>query len=1774
MFAFLATLCGAGGGLVWGQLIIQPNLSNVNNDFGAGESVTITNGAITTPGIGVIAPGSAGRVTIGGQGALNQVIHVYNGDGSVGDFVQVLRVPRDSGSLFLGGLTYNLPDRFANWTSEHGNSLVYANHFNEIPDDYFQIASGKGPGYPNAIAFKIDRSNHAEYYRGVWTDPHGQPCRINDHDDRSLITASMSGNLLTVKYHGMSLISDFPLSNSPTSPVNYYTTTADGSYTRTVGGHGPMTFNTDGGVKLVQFKSYPILNGQQIAISEAGKDSTNDVPTGGPWYIDNYVRPTTVAFGGSSTLDLITLDTIGWTYRVDTASVREISDYSGLNRNTGECVSGKFRAYAFNGGWDSFTRIGMTRPDAAIQLLGGSSVCVAGNVQDKTGNLDTKASDDADKAKTQALIVWPRYNRATLRTGGNFKANMAHLSPDSSDLVNVHFSAADFPDPAQNIYLYSGTAPTNVGTNMITYTSMQVPFHNKSSFVTATATRSPYTRTTGSVFGVFGDYNHDGLMADIHTDTVNTDFNGRNPGVIEVGYRTANKSRFHVYSNGMLKNFEGCGVTDNFPMQFGTSVGGTPEFNITTGDSLYIVNFGNNATSPTPGRASLEFYAGAVGGLGRALQGNGAGALHVQALNNVELNADDEWSNANGTEGGNNVYILSDAGNIVTQDLTLRMENTQTAPGFGRLNLLAAGETHRPGASPLGSSRRSLNGNLYINGHINLSHSQDYTPPAVGPSTQSNFIARNNIRTYKFELSRSNNWDTTNFIAKEGDLYLGYSAGSLIYDGLIRRANYTQSADFGLSYDNEGPGGSLNLLAGFDDAHPQMTKTERSEGGNIYFTQIKIAGMDSLVSTIAIPYSSEYISCKAGGNELHKRAGESMMRYEHSGIIGGRGRGGKETAAGWAAYAGQLDNPGSLEVLNNPVPITPQPYSLKHISSVLTVDAGRRGNIILNQGVELAGGPVIFRTREGDIDVRGYSHLSEVGGGVLFLAQVENLADLSKVDVCGCNEMQNNVYIQDLNMGRVGNTEGFFFGADNNIKLNYGGLPNQGTRNDPFLSTDYAEDANGHPLKKGSGYIDSNGAFGYHCDLDPSENKANNLRFDFTRFWADGWHPIQIGGVAAVASDRIDVYKKLTYMGGNGQGLGRVPTSDGTLHGENVSGYGLFFKTQANKGNWTHNRLLETPECPTFCEPSDCNNGKGTAFLHNTARMTFHDELNIQAHGQRVLLESPVIEVFGKLTLNTEDSRRDRTEIVIRTDSLICHDGMEITGDDRVRFESWTSAAGGEPVIKLGYSRHAAPTAEYATDELLCRECVSHYKGKVYASNETPLDTTAIRFSPSTKAERKPMMVIDHTVFTFLTDSFDHVKGGEVIDAKYVVDTLKTRHQVEFFTDANVGHSGHLELISEEQTQSKDYAGMYARHLHLEPIGACGNRSSELWIPDLALNVITGSTLGGFGTLYADGHVENGGHLNAGFTSLRLRGQCYEQRAGTLTMKDLRLDAGAQLHFSLGSTIGLNGEFSDAIDVDRLTIYGSVDVNVEVRACERIEKRCYPLIYYKSVTPNSLNNLKLHPRRIKIQGEEVPIALNITSDGVVYLCVGGDIDPIPTHTVTMPEVPGVTTVPAAGIWPLTTRKNFRFTAVYSGSKPLVVRTNRPRRDQDTLSTTPGIRSLIANKQNEEFEIIPGIKNTLGQYEYIVPRVQQELTLRFGPDVVANEEILPSGAAIWSYGERLYIRTEHTDVASIYAISGRLVKRIDLSAGDTSIPLSRGAYIVTLQDGSTHKVIVK
>ena len=1341
---------------------------------------------------------------------------------------------------------------------------------------------------------------------------------------------------------------------------------------------------------------------------------------------------------------------------------------------------------------------------------------------------------------------------------------MVRLDKDSVDTRNVLYGQAQFPIANNdNILLKStsGDFQDFAGLpSMVEYPNYTIPFHN---YRAVTATQKPYNRTEGAVFGVHGDYLFAPTMAEIHTDTVPAattsptlaDFKNHNMGVIEVGPRTANKSHFHVYGKGMLKNFESCnGPSANFAMQFGDQrgtihYGGTPVFKINTNDTLYIVNFGNNGTN-TCG-AKLQFHTTSVDSIAEAF-GNGAtglGALQIQALNNVEFNADGTWDAAAGNK--NNIYVLSDAGNIVAQKLTIKNDNSGTEPAHGLINFMTAGKTDIGGACTPPGTRNKDNGNIYLNDEFKIERAQT-------ASTQTNFIARNNIRTAKFTSTHLNE-DTTNIISRDGDIYLGYSAGSSVYntsDTYGPSSTSGNANDFKYDASSSSKDGQLNIMAGWDDSKPVMTGTEGMEGGNVYFTRIITDLKDAQKhnTTIAIPYSSEYI-CDVR-EDLYKRAGESMVKYEHSGIIGGLGRCGEETTAGWAKYAGELDNPGTLAALNS-MAVNDRSLKYKGNEGNLILDAGKRGNIILNKGAQIEfqdkTGNATFRTRAGDIDMRDVFDAETMKGSLLFLAQLEDLGKLSDIGVCGCDEMRNNVYLQDFKYTATGNSGSVFVGADNNIKLNYGGLTNIGTRQDPFLSTDYETYPNGAVKKIGRGYkgVDAGCGLNYHCDLNGDENKARDLELNFSG-------SVTSGGFAAVASDMIDVYKNLIYHGGTGSGLSTVPET-GTLHGEDVAGYGLFMKTQANKHNWTDNILLQAPKCPTTCSPTGCGESgrPATGFLHNTVRMTFHSDARFYAENQHVHLESPVIETFGVLELNAEDNAGAKAMITIKTDSLICHDSLIRKGTGKVQLTTWSGLPKDQPIIKLGYSGKAAPFYEYAYDDggtqKICRECVTHYKGKVYAPGETPLDTMFVKFGPDTEWERQNVMVIDHTVLSFLTDSFDHVKGGDVLHARYFVDTTKIRNQVEFWTDPKHEREGHLELISEEQMGSKDYAGLYTRHLHLEPIGACGRPTSELWLPGLALDVITTSTFGGFGIQYTDVHVENGANLNPGFTSLRLRGQCYEQVCGTLTMKDLRLDGGSELHFSVGTTKGLNGEYSDAIDVDRLTTYGPVNVNIEIRPCEKMQKRCYPIMYYKSVTPNSLNNLKLNPRKVKIDGEEYPLSLNVSTDGIVYVCVGDAVTPGLTHTVTMPETAGVKTTPSKGIWSRPTRSSFSFTATYSGNKPLVVRTNR----------------LVNGQQ----EILGGVKNANGEYEYIVPSVQQEVTLTFGPDVVANE-LLTAGTAVWSHGEKIYIRVERADIASIYSVAGQLVKRVDLPEGDTSIPMSRGAYVITLKDGSVHKVIVK
>ncbi|WP_155642527.1 hypothetical protein [Tannerella forsythia] len=1056
----------------------------------------------------------------------------------------------------------------------------------------------------------------------------------------------------------------------------------------------------------------------------------------------------------------------------------------------------------------------------------------------------------------------------------------------------------------------------------------------------------------------------------------------------------------------------------------------------------------------------------------------------------------------------------------------------------------AAGLTangHKSNGGSPDNARFIHDGHIYSNDSLKITRTND-------EDGKTGIYADYHIRTAMVNIldSSAMNKNNTAIESHLGDIWLGYSVSpypcptpgqtTLGYD--INRFIYKNLG----STNNQ----SLLIRAGYQD----QSNTTRYGGGNIYVAQMKneLTTGGTTDTEISIPFSNEYLCGSTWSPDfLYNRKDSSMMMYEHAGIIFGLGRCGEDK---------NIDKYAPAQNLASGNKVTKTSLIYRGNKGNLKVDAGTRGNIILNKGGLINfqdpqnTGNVTFRTRFGDIDMRDPFNADSIAGSLLFLAQTENLSDLSKVGYCGCEEERNNVYLQDFQYKAHGASGSIFVGADNNIKLNYGGLQNKGTRYDPFLSTDYLACPDSSVAKIGSGYQRGGGCGPmYHCDMHDSVNQARNL---ILNFYQDSTNTdITSGGFAAVASDYIDVYKSLIYKGGNGSGMSAVPGA-GTLHGESVAGYGLYMKTQANKNNWNTNIFKNYPKCPMGCSGFECNGG----FLHMISRMTFHADARIYAHNQRVYLGSPVIESFGPMVLNTDSMSGGRTEIVIQTDSLILHDSLVVKGK-KLRYRSWSGLKNDRPIIKFGYMRRTPPFTEYTknvcgADLDVCEPCHDYIRGSKDPVHM--LDTITIKFEEGAYLERLNSVVFDHTVLTFLTDSFDHVQGPPVEHARIYVDTLRVRNQVDLYADAKHERDAHFELISEEQMSSKKYAGVYTRHYHMEPVGACGRNYSELWLSDdLALDVITTSTFGGFGYQHSDVHVENMAHLNPGFTSLRLRGQCYEQKCGTLKMKDLRLDGGAQLHFSVGTTEGINKEYSDAINVERLTTYGTIDVNIEIRPCERMQNRCYPIIYYQSVTPGSLNNLKLVPSSIKIDGEIVPLALDVSQEGVVYLCVGNAVLPKINYSVTIPSVTGVTTTPPAGIAYTPARSNFEFKAKYSFEKPFVVRTDRK----------------IDGKTEE---ILEGKKNANGEYEYVIPQVTQHIVLKFGPDHVANMSI--EGTAVWSHGETIYIRVERKDIASIYSVAGQLVRRIELSEGDTSVPMQRGVYVVTLKDGTVHKVIVK
>lgn len=71
----------------------------------------------------------------------------------------------------------------------------------------------------------------------------------------------------------------------------------------------------------------------------------------------------------------------------------------------------------------------------------------------------------------------------------------------------------------------------------------------------------------------------------------------------------------------------------------------------------------------------------------------------------------------------------------------------------------------------------------------------------------------------------------------------------------------------------------------------------------------------------------------------------------------------------------------------------------------------------------------------------------------------------------------------------------------------------------------------------------------------------------------------------------------------------------------------------------------------------------------------------------------------------------------------------------------------------------------------------------------------------------------------------------------------------------------------------------------------------------------------------------------------------------------------------------------------------------------------------------------------------------------------------------------------------------------------------------------------------------------------------------------QDDPLSEDYTVWAADGSIYIKTNKAVEVNIYTITGQLSKRMKVTVGETSVPMTRGLYIVRI-DNITRKVIVK
>ncbi len=878
-------------------------------------------------------------------------------------------------------------------------------------------------------------------------------------------------------------------------------------------------------------------------------------------------------------------------------------------------------------------------------------------------------------------------------------------------------------------------------------------------------------------------------------------------------------------------------------------------------------------------------------------------------------------------------------------------------------------------------------------------------------------------------------------------------------------------------------------------------------------------------------------------------------------------------------------------------------------------------------------GNAVFRTREGFIDTYDAFTVDSMRGNLLKYAAMDNRTQ-------GAQNNWGDVSERDFSYTPVKESGSVFFGADDNIMLNYGNsnfsYNNYGTTaegmgypggydveasipamfgSDPRGSLNTYEDFNPYYSTSYEGYIDNlraatfdvnvdgymfyrhrnyrrnrdshflyRGCVGADCsgitgDCHTTSNGARDIELNFYEDIAGA--KVQSGGFASVASNYIDVFTKFTYYGGEGSAMGAVPGM-GSLHGESVSGYGLYMKSQFNGTgrNYPEERRATCEDCGVLS--SFPMGGGSSRSIPEMTYIGFHDDARIHTHRQKSLLEAPVVEFFGHAELDTETNKGGRTNITLKADSLIFHDSVIFAGRaielqpfttdatqrandmrygvindkgaNRANYSFYGPAIAmedrGLPVLELGYQRcNEPPSSPNASPN------VRSEAGK----ERTPMvgGDIIVAFKHGYSMPMFNTVVANHARISFISDSLDGMPGGEYVDAFIRTDLLRIRNKVEFYTDPSAPKDRQGKFVLSTPIQMDDQMvdpGMYMRHLHTEP-------GSELSLDgEETLMIIPTTVVGGYGNIHENVMVKPDGILAPGYASL-MEGDCqtpYKQ--GKLTIHNLQMEQDAILRISIGNRNCTDGRGSciqtDTIEIQDTVFTEGIIPVVVLPEMETIEPGCYLFMVYgdsMGISSEYVRNFQLAKKR---HGENY-LTLSFTERGKVYLCVTThQVDDI-RRWIDLPAVSGVTTTPGAGRSYAFGFQNFTFTARYSGT-PLKVR-------------------ALGNYSERLVDLdLTGKLLDDGSYQYTIYQVSEPWTVQIGPDLstisVSNEDV--SGQRVWTYKNTLYINADVDDVVSIYNMTGVLYRKVDISAGTNKFTLERGVYVVTLKDGTVHKVVIK